>query len=78
VFTYGSLLWLLTRAGFSLASATIVSAALVFALRYAQVYLPGRSAEITDVVMVLVLALVMKLLADDPAPRHAKPRPASA
>jgi VanZ family protein len=78
VFTYGSLLWLLTRAGLSLASATIVSAALVFALRYAQVYLPGRSAEITDVVMVLVLALVMKLLADEPAPRHAKPRPASA
>ncbi len=78
VFTYGSLLWLLTRAGLSLGVATAVSAALVFALRYAQVYMPGRSAEITDFAMVLVLALMMKLLADEPAPRHGKPRPASA
>lgn len=78
VFTYGSLLWLLTRAGLRLGAATTVSAALVFALRYAQVYLPGRSAEITDFVMVLVLALMMTLLADEPAPRHGKPRPASA
>jgi VanZ family protein len=78
VFTYGSLLWLLTRAGLSLGVATAASAALVFALRYAQVYLPGRSAEITDFVMVLVLALVMKLLADEPSPRYGKPRTASA
>lgn len=78
VFTYGSLLWLLTRAGLNFGIATAASAALIFALRYAQTYLPGRSAEITDFVMVLILALVMKLLADEPAPRHAKPRHASA
>ncbi len=78
VFTYGSLLWLLTRAGLNFGIATAASATLIFALRYAQTYLPGRSAEITDFVMVLILALVMKLLADEPAPRHAKPRHASA
>jgi VanZ family protein len=78
VFTYGSLLWLLVRAGFNLGVATAAAAAMIFALRYAQIYLPGRSAEITDFVMVLVLALVMKLLADEPLPRHAKPRVASA
>jgi hypothetical protein len=72
VFTYGSLLWLLTRAGLSLGIATAVSAAMIFALRYAQIYLPGRSAEITDFVMVLILALVMKLLADEPSPRPAR------
>jgi VanZ family protein len=32
-------------------------------LRVAQMWLPGRSAEITDVLMVLILAAVMKVLA---------------
>jgi len=31
-------------------------------LRQAQVFLPGRSAEITDAVMVLMLAALMKLV----------------
>lgn len=66
VFTYGSLLWLLTRSGWSLTAATIFSAPLVLALRYAQTYLPFRSAEITDFLIVLILALVMRLVADQP------------
>jgi hypothetical protein len=78
VFTYGSLLWLLTRSGLSLGVATTVTAITVFALRYAQVYLPGRSAEITDFAMVLVLGLVMKLLAEEPHARYGKPRAANA
>jgi VanZ family protein len=78
VFTYGSLLWLLTRSGLSLGVATTVTALMIFALRYAQVYLPGRSAEITDFAMVLVLGLVMKLLADEPLPGRAHARPARA
>lgn len=78
VFAYGSLLWLLSRAGLRLSTATALSALLVLALRYAQVYLPARSAEITDFVLVLVLALAMKLLADEPVPHEARPRPVGA
>ena len=39
---------------------------MVLALRMAQTYLPGSSAEITDTIMVLGLAGVMKLLAESP------------
>jgi hypothetical protein len=62
VFTYGSLVWLLTRLGVSWGRATVPGASLVFAIRLVQVYLPGRSAEITDVVMLLIVAGIMRLI----------------
>jgi hypothetical protein len=61
-FTYGTLVWLPVRAGVSFPIATIAGAALVFCLRLAQVFLPGRTAEITDAVMVLMMAGLMYLL----------------
>ena len=61
-FMYGTLPWLAVRAGWRLERAAAVSTLLVLALRIAQIYLPGRSAEITDAVMVLGLACVKKLI----------------
>jgi VanZ family protein len=61
-FTYGALVWLPVRAGVSFPIATIAGATLVFCLRQAQVFLPGRSAEITDAVMVLMMAGAMYLV----------------
>ena len=61
-FIYGSLLWLFNRSGLSWLAATLAAAGLIFALRVAQVWVPDRSAEITDVMMVLILATVMKVL----------------
>jgi VanZ family protein len=61
-FTYGVLVWLPVRAGIPFWVATTFGTTLVFALRIAQIYLPGRSAEITDAVMVLLLGGVMWLL----------------
>jgi VanZ family protein len=61
-FTYGTLVWLPVRAGVSLPIATTLGAALVFCLRLAQVFLPGRSAEITDAAMVLMMAGLVFLL----------------
>lgn len=55
-FTYGALLWLLRRAGLALPFATVCGGTLVFCLRRVQVYLPGRSAEITDLLLLLFLA----------------------
>jgi glycopeptide antibiotics resistance protein len=59
-FLYGGMMWLLVRAGFSAGASTAFGAALVFCLRLTQVYLPGRSAEITDTILVLMFAAMMK------------------
>jgi len=64
-FTYGTLTWLFVRAGYSLRTVTVIGGTLVLCLRLGQVYIPGRSAEITDVVMLLILAAMMKLMSED-------------
>ncbi len=61
-FLYGSLLWLLGQARVPLGRATIGVAALLFATSYAEVYLPGRSAEITDTVIVLLIGAVLAVM----------------
>lgn len=66
-FTYGALVWLLARAGYRWAIAASLSVGLVLCLRLLQVFLPGRSAELTDAVMVLLFAGAMKLLGEDAA-----------
>jgi len=60
-FLYGGMMWLLVRAGSSVGAAAAFAATLVFALRLIQVYLPGRSAEITDTILVLIFAAMLKL-----------------
>ncbi len=66
-FTYGALTWLIVRAGCSWRTATLLGGSLVLCLRLAQVYLPGRSAEITDVLMLLILAAMMRLMSENPS-----------
>lgn len=79
-YMYGALVWLLARGGCSYALTAASAATLVFCLRLIQVYLPGRSAESGDAVMVLILAGVMALLEPQhPArPAPCPPSPASA
>jgi VanZ family protein len=66
VFTYGALVWLIARTGLTTLVAAITGVVLVLGLRWLQVYLPGRSAEITDAVMLLLIAGLMYLMAEDP------------
>jgi hypothetical protein len=66
VFTYGTLVWLIARTGLKTWMAAILGGGLVLGLRMLQVYLPGRSAEVTDAVMVLLIAALMYLMAEDP------------
>ena len=61
-FLYGGMVWLLVRSGLSHGAATCFGATLVFCLRLIQVYLPGRSAEITDTILFLMLAVMMQLV----------------
>jgi hypothetical protein len=66
VFTYGTLTWLIARAGTKFVIAVCVSTGLVLCLRVSQVFLPLRSAEITDPIMLLIVAGVMKQMGEHP------------
>lgn len=61
-FKYGAFLWLLERAGCRWGAAAVLGGALVFALRLVQTWIPGRSAEIADLLLLLMLAGVTRLL----------------
>lgn len=65
-FTYGGFVWLGIRAGISSGAMAVFGGGLVLCLRVIQVYLPGRSAEITDAAMLLLLAAGLKLMGEDP------------
>lgn len=61
-FLYGSLMFLLTEAGLQLGVAALLVATCLFMTSWIETYLPGRSAEITDAVMALLIAAVFALL----------------
>ncbi|HXM42036.1 MAG TPA: VanZ family protein [Bryobacteraceae bacterium] len=63
-FWYGSLLWLWRASGCSLAWTTAVAAAALFLLEQVQVNLPGRTPEITDSVLAVLMGLLLWLLRD--------------
>jgi hypothetical protein len=63
-FQYGGLIWLLRHLGLRIGRATALTAALLFATSWAETYMPGRSAEITDAAMALVIGGVFALLSD--------------
>ena len=62
VLLFGGLIWLLDRAGFGLKAATSLTATVLFATSLAQVYLPGRSASVTDPVMAVLIGGIFALL----------------
>jgi hypothetical protein len=63
-FWYGSVLWLWRASGRSLAWTTAVAAAALFVLERVQVYLPGRTPEITDSVLAVLMGVLLWLLRD--------------
>jgi len=72
-FLYGASIWLFWAAGRRRLAPTIGIAALLAAIEYAQRYLPGRTAEITDPVYALLLAMMLRWL-DGVANRSSKRR----
>jgi VanZ family protein len=64
-FVYGGWLFLLTEARLSLRFSTLFVVATLFATSWLETYLPGRSAEITDAVMALLIAAVFALLRNE-------------
>lgn len=63
-FWYGSVLWLWRASGRGLAWTTAVTAAALFLLEWVQIYLPGRTPEITDAVLAVLMGVLLWLLRD--------------
>jgi hypothetical protein len=61
-FLYGTVVWLFRTARYSYISSTLGLAVLLTMIEAVQTYLPGRSPEVTDPIMIMVLAVVMKSL----------------
>ncbi len=72
-FLYGSLIWLLMQAGLRLWRATVAVALLLLFCSFVEMYLPGRSAGITDALLALIIGTLLRLTA---APRQTAPQPA--
>jgi VanZ family protein len=70
-FEYGALVWLLRTGGISYARAAVAVAGSLAVLEAIQRYQPGRSPEITDSVVALLMALVLWRLGSRTTP----PRP---
>jgi VanZ family protein len=58
-FLYGALIWLLDKSGLRSGVSTILVAILLFATSWTEIYLPGRSAEITDALMALLIGAII-------------------
>lgn len=65
-FLYGGLLYLLDEAGWRLRDSAILVASLLFITSWAETYLPGRSAEITDAILVVLIAFGFYLVQKQP------------
>jgi VanZ family protein len=59
LFYYGAAIWLLRAAGLRLAFATAIVAAVLMAIEIAQIWIPGRTAELTDPILAILIGIGM-------------------
>lgn len=69
-FLYGGLIWLLRVCGVRLRDAAMAVAILLLATSWAERYLPGRSAELTDALFAVLIGTGFALLDDGAASRN--------
>ena len=60
-YEYGAMLWIVREIGVKLWTATILMAGVLFLLSWAEIYLPGRSAEITDAMLAIMIGALLRL-----------------
>ena len=72
-FLYGSLIWLMMEGGLRRSAATALVAATLLATSIAEMYLPGRSAEITDTLMAIAIAVVFAFVSRGDEAARASP-----
>ena len=63
-FWYGGVLWLWRAAGVRLAWITGITALALFLLERVQIYLPGRTPEITDALQAILMGVLLWILRD--------------
>jgi hypothetical protein len=68
VFYYGTAIWLLSAAGVRLARSAAVVAAVLTLIEIAQIHLPGRTPEITDPILAVLMGFVLAALKSRPGP----------
>jgi hypothetical protein len=77
VFVYGSLVWLLVKAGLRLSSSAALLASVLFITNWAELYLPNRVASITDTLMAMAIAGIIAVMdsarLEKPAPTAGSP-----
>ena len=61
-YEYGGLIWLLNRGGMRLLVSTLFTATFLFAASFAECWVPGRSAEITDATMALIIGGIFAVM----------------
>ncbi len=67
-FLYGSAIWLLVETGLRFTSSAVLVAGMLFVTGWAQTWLAGGKADITDPMMVILIAAVIGLMnPEDPA-----------
>ena len=69
-FEYGALVWLFRAEGISYARGAVAVAGSLAVLEAMQRYLPGRTPEITDSVLAMLMALVLWRLSSRATPSH--------
>ena len=74
-FLYGSLIWLLTQAGSKHSVAGVIVGFVLFITSLMQMYLPGRSAEITDAVMAIAIGVIFALMRRGETPSESRENP---
>ena len=62
IFYYGTAIWLLRAAGLKLLRSVIAVAVVLAAIEIVQIHLPGRTPEITDPVLAVLLGFVLATL----------------
>jgi VanZ family protein len=62
IFYYGTAVWLLRAAGLRLMLSVIVVATVLASIEIMQIHLPGRTPEITDPVLAILLGFVLAML----------------
>lgn len=71
IFLYASLIWITSRTGLSLLASTTATTMLLLVTSLAETHIPGRSAEITDCVIAVLLGAGLAAL-DSAAPLRAR------
>jgi VanZ family protein len=62
IFYYGTAIWLLRAAGAGLARSVSVVAVVLASIEIAQIHLPGRTPEITDPILAVLIGFVLAML----------------